>query len=120
MNIYLGHASSFDYQNELYKPIKASELNQQHHIEYPHDRDEIDSSKEQSQNVDLFVAEVSHPSTGLGIELGWADAAQVPILALHKTDAEPSSSIPALTDYILSYEDPREIPALIQGFIDQM
>jgi hypothetical protein len=74
MKIYVSHSTSFDFKEELYKPIRSSDLNSIHEIILPHE-----DSNEQFKTLDLFksggckliIAEVSYPSTGQGIELGW-------------------------------------------------
>jgi hypothetical protein len=50
------------------------------------------------------VAEVSHPSTGQGIELGRADSANIPIVCFHEADIEPSSSLRFVTKELVSYK----------------
>jgi len=43
-----------------------------HEIILPHDKRNL-ISKDIIKKCNLFIAEVSFPSTGLGIELGWAN-----------------------------------------------
>lgn len=57
-----------DYKNNLYDPIKRSKLYIQHRFIFPHDGIDV-NSRESLKEVDLFIAEVSEPATGLGIEL---------------------------------------------------
>ena len=94
MRIYVGHASSFDYLNELYLPLKKSLLWQQREFILPHEfsKEPCDSKKIICQ-CDLMLAEVSYPSTGLGIELGWANSNNIPILGIYKTGCKISSSL---------------------------
>ncbi len=72
MKIYIAHSRNFDFQNELYKPIRQSPLNNEHSFVLPHENsDEPFNSKEYLEDkADLLIAEVSDPATGLGIELG--------------------------------------------------
>ena len=73
MNIYISHSSSYDYENEIYKPIKESELAAIHKFFLPHEPENIDvDAKHELKQTDVLVAEVSLPSTGQGIELGQA------------------------------------------------
>lgn len=119
MKIYIAHSSAFDYQNELYQPILKSDLPKKHHITLPH----LDSavpifdSKPIIKDSDLFIAEVSYPSTGMGIEMGWAVACQVPILALYKFDTRPSSSIKIVTNSIIPYETQDDLIQKITNYI---
>ena len=60
----------------------------------PHGRDQkIHHTKEDIESSDLIVAEVSIPSTGSGIELGWANAAGKPIIAFHQGTQVISPSV---------------------------
>jgi hypothetical protein len=99
MKIYIGHSSSFNYQDNLYNPLRNSDLNEKHAIVLPHeDSEEPFNSKDYLKNrCDVFVAEVSEASTGLGIELGWADQYEIPILCIHRASSKPSSSISQVT-----------------------
>jgi hypothetical protein len=99
MKIYIGHSSSFNYQDNLYNPLRNSDLNEKHAIVLPHeDSEEPFNSKDYLKNrCDVFVAEVSEASTGLGIELGWADQYEIPILCIHRESSKPSSSISQVT-----------------------
>lgn len=99
MKIYIGHSSSFNYQDNLYNPLRNSDLNEKHAIVLPHeDSEEPFNSKDYLKNrCDVFVAEISEASTGLGIELGWADQYEIPILCIHRESSKPSSSISQVT-----------------------
>lgn len=89
-------------------------------IVLPHeDSDEpFDSKKFLREDCDLFVAEVSKASTGLGIELGWADIYDISIVCVHREDADISSSLSAVSDEIMSYEDTEELVELIGKVVE--
>lgn len=110
MKIYVTHSSGFDYQNELYRPLRESDLNNQHEIALPHEfsTDQF-NSKEYMKQCDLIVAEASFPSTGQGIELGWANLYEIPIVCVHKQGAKLSSSIKGISDVFLEYGDSQEM-----------
>ena len=64
------------------------------------------------RECDLFVAECSHPSIGLGIEIGLAISQKKPILAVAKTDAIVSrmlQGIPAKNFTFMRYNSIEEI-----------
>lgn len=104
MRIYLAHASSFDFQNELYNPLKKSLVFTQHTFILPHDEGKKTiSSKEIIASCDLVIAEVSFPSTGLGIELGWADDLKKSIVGIYREGVVYSSALNVLTDTFFSY-----------------
>ncbi|MFB6216879.1 MAG: hypothetical protein ABEJ72_07940 [Candidatus Aenigmatarchaeota archaeon] len=69
---------------------------------------------------DLVVADVSRPSTGLGIELGWADFFQVPILLIAEEGAEPSRSLEAVGDEIRFYEDGADMVKIVSLKIEKL
>lgn len=103
MNIYISHAGSYDYENELYKPIKKSELYSQHRFFLPHEPENADIAAKDELDTDLFVAEVSYPSTGQGIELGLASTKGIQIVCFYRAGAKPSSSLRFVTDDIIEY-----------------
>lgn len=111
MKIYVSHSRKFAFKEELYAPLRASRLNAQHHIILPHESSDEDlfPSGDIIPTCDLVIAEVSFPSTGQGIELGWAHAAGVPIVCIHKQGSQPSNSLTAVTDVFLWYDDPKEV-----------
>ncbi|HUD44891.1 MAG TPA: hypothetical protein VMR41_05080 [Patescibacteria group bacterium] len=108
MTIYFSHSKSFDYKKELYEPLRNSELAKHHCFIFPHDEsDNPYGTKElfQSKNCDLVVAEVSFPATGQGIELGWAEMLQIPIVCLYKKDAKVASSLRIISSKFIEYKD---------------
>lgn len=110
MKIYISHSGNYDYENELYKPLKGSELFKEHDIFLPHEPDNVDTpAQEVLKQTDLLVAEVSFPSTGQGIELGLANAADVRIVCFYKDGAKPSGSLRFITDKIVKYTDGQEL-----------
>lgn len=105
MKIYVCHSRNFDFKNELYKPLKESGLAE---FIFPHEQiSESFNSKEllEGHGVDYVLAEVSYPSTGQGIELGWADIFGVPIVCFYKTDTTPAASLKIITDKMIEYGD---------------
>ncbi|GJM06390.1 MAG: hypothetical protein DHS20C10_01240 [marine bacterium B5-7] len=116
MKIYLIHASGYDFDNALYQPLKTSALVTKHHFVFPHEKKET-RSKAIIEDCDLVIAEVSYASTGSGIELGWADMLNVPMLCLHQSNRKPSSAIPLLTHHVLAYEKASDIPDVIESWI---
>ena len=92
-----------------------SNLSIEYEIMLPHrDEDKPFSSKEFLKSCDLMIAEVSHPSTGLGIELGWADFLKVDIICIYKTGSKISNSIKTITDKFIEYNNSDEMIALLE------
>lgn len=113
MNIYVSHSRHFfDYKKELYAPLQDSALAKKHQFIFPHSESDAPfNSKEkmQSGEFDLILAEVSFPATGQGIELGWADFCNIPILCIYKKGQKVGGSLRALTDKILEYNDSSDL-----------
>jgi nucleoside 2-deoxyribosyltransferase len=103
MKIYIAHSKSFDYQTELYQPIKASPLFSQHEFIFPHETDMFINSKAIIKQCDLVIAEVSFPTIGEGIELGWADDAKIPVVCIYRENAKISQSLNTITSIQLPY-----------------
>jgi hypothetical protein len=117
MEIYVGHSSSINFENELYRPLEQSQVSQRFNLVLPHkDNDQpFNSKKFLGEECDLFVAEVSEASTGLGIELGWADLFDVPILAVYGEGSDPSNSIKVVADEIKVYSGTNDLINIIEN-----
>lgn len=120
MKIYIGHSRSFDYQKELYDPIRQNPELSKYDIILPHENASSKANpKSFYQNLGLFIAEVSYPATGLGIELGWASFGNTPIVAISKAGAKVSGSIHAVTDEFYQYSSEAELVKIIREIIQQ-
>lgn len=100
--IYAAHTTKFDYLNEYYAPLKKIKG---FRFIFPHEKSSEPTfdSKEVIRSCDAFVAEVSYPSTGSGIEIGRAEAYGVPVLFLHKKGAKISSSLKFVSGNFIEY-----------------
>lgn len=116
MRIYVGHSSSIRFKEELYKPIRDSELNSQHEFILPHETSDLpQNSKEQMNTIDLMIAEVSASSIGLGIELAWAQEANIPVVAIHKEGTRVSTAVQTITKRIYPYQKETLIETIRQN-----
>lgn len=114
MRIYIAHAGSFDFEQKLYGPLRNSPLWNEHEFVLPHaDRSDV-NSKEIIATCDLVIAETSHPSTGEGIELGWADAAGIPVVCIHESGSKPSGALRHVTSSIHEYNGSAEMLNIIE------
>lgn len=116
MNVYISHSTGFDYKEELYAPLKEGLDGYTMFLPHEHSDIAVDT-KQILQDSDLIVAEVSYPSTGQGIELGWGNEAGVPIVCVHHTDAKPSSSLRIVSDAFIEYSSPKELALRLQQFL---
>lgn len=109
MKIYVAHSRQFDFKNDLYRPLQQSSLTKSHQFIFPHQNDTFINSKPIIKNCDLVIAEISYPSIGEGVELGWANDAGVKIIcAYHKGSPKPSS-LSLLTDTFVIYQQPDDL-----------
>ncbi|MFQ5492977.1 MAG: hypothetical protein ACE5DX_02335 [Candidatus Dojkabacteria bacterium] len=120
MKIYVSHSSNFDYKVELYAPIRESELNKVHRFTLPHeDSDEQYDSRTEMPEFGMVLAEVSFPSTGQGIELGWADSETIPIVCIYKTGAKISGALEVISDVFIDYDDSQDMIIKFTDFLAQ-
>lgn len=118
MKLYFAHSRHFDYQLELYLPLRESPLNDQHEIVLPHDPPGKDEkSRDEIKGCNIVFAEVSLPGTGLGMELGWADAAGVPIVCLYKSGSQVSNSLAYITETFIEYTDSKDLVEKITRYL---
>ena len=117
MKIFISHSRVYDFNSELYIPLKNSVLSSEHTFIYPHEDVKQISSKKMIEDCDLLLAEVSFPSTGMGIELGWADMLEKRIIAIHKDDTHPSPSLQEVTKMFISYTDPQDMIEKLGGYL---
>lgn len=112
MKIYVSHSSKIDYQKDLYEPLRNSELAKVHEFLFPHERSlDLFPTRElfSKQGCDLVFAEVSFPSHGQGVELGWAYDDGIRIIMASKPDAKLSSVLPELCKEMLTYTDAADL-----------
>lgn len=107
---YVTHSSGFDYQNELYVPLKESALSNKVKLILPHDmQTEPHNSEDWIREADLILAEVSYPSTGQGIELGWANKLGKQIVCIYRQGSKPSSSLKFVCREMIEYADNNDL-----------
>lgn len=118
MKIYIGHSRDFDYEKELYLPIRTDSELEKNVFVLPHENGRsMNWGREFYDQLDLFIAEVSFPGTGLGIELGWAYDSKVPIVCISKRGVKVSSSLRAVSDQFYEYSNPEELCQVIKSVI---
>lgn len=111
MKIFVAHASAFNFKENLYEPIRASELSRAHEFILPEEEKYSGTwnTKEAIESCNLLIADASIPSTGAGIEMGWANAKGIPLLVIHQKGSAPSSVVTYLTDTVIEYENPADL-----------
>lgn len=112
MKIYIGHSKKFNFKEELYLPIRESKLNSEHEMILPHEIDEETSvfiTKDIIKTCDLMIAEVTFPATGLGIELGWANTFERPIICIYRKGSQISGSLKVVCKNFIEYTDKKDL-----------
>ncbi len=118
MKIYIAHSRAFDYQAKLYAPIRNAANLPQADIILPHEFSEkSNNTRESYASLDLMIAEVSYPATGLGIELGWAYDSNVPIVCISQKGARVSGSLQAVTKQFYEYNDGDDLVRVVGEII---
>jgi nucleoside 2-deoxyribosyltransferase len=121
MKIFVAHSSDIDFETKLYVPLRESVLNSDHEILLPQEsgsKDEI--TREMINGCDVLVADVSRPSLGTGIEIGWADAASVPVIAIFEEGSKVSFSIDnAVTDRF-EYSDAQDLINKLETTLEKL
>lgn len=108
MKIYLSHSSAYNYEHKLYQPIKNSTLMNSNEILFPHES-KLTNTKDYIKTCDIVIAETSLPSTGQGIELGWAESFGVPIICFYEKGATITTSLEFITNNIIEYESSTDL-----------
>ena len=117
MKIFVSHSNEFDYGNELYKPIRFSQLNKEYEFFLPHEDGTSVNTQEIIKNSDLILAEVSFPSTGQGIELGWANFSKIPVVCFYKENKKISGSLKYLTQDFFTYSDSKDFISKLESVL---
>lgn len=118
MIIYVSHSKSFDYKNELYYPLKS--LVDKCDFIFPHENSSSAYPTKklfQEKKCDFILAEVSYPATGQGIELGWADMMNVPVICINKKGLSISGSLRLITTQFYEYTNTHELLEIVKGHI---
>lgn len=91
--IFVAHSSTLDFQRELYQPIQELSLLSKFDFNLPLLDGVYKTTLDDIKNSDIVIAEVSYASTGMGIELGWANILEKPIIVFAKTGTKISRSL---------------------------
>jgi hypothetical protein len=114
MKIYFAHSANSEFEKNY--PLLKKSFNKKVGFVFPYDkRAKPINSRQEIKNCDLIFAEVSHPSTGLGIELGWADSFKKKIICFHKKGSKISRSLKIISKTIIDYKNAKDLVARISG-----
>lgn len=112
MKLFIAHASAFPYEEKVYAPVRGLCERDGHEAVFPQDGAYGPRNwRESITGADAFVLDASVPSTGAGIEAGWASAAGVPVIAVHEKGSVPSTVVAYIAAAIVEYDGPEDLSA---------
>lgn len=118
--IYIAHSKEIDYLNQLYIPLRNADFLKDYLLILPHEKDANSSNtRDFYKGIDIFIAEVSKPGIGLGIEIGWIYDENKPIYCIYKSGTKASKSIYTVTNNIYEYNDTNEMLDIIKEIIQK-
>ncbi len=109
MKIFVAHSSNFEYGRYLYAPLRSSSLAREHTLVLPMEKAPTGDTKADILSSTIVIAEVSHPSTGMGIELGWADSAGIPIVCIYLEGSKPSPALKGISAIFVQYSGAKDM-----------
>ena len=118
MKIYVGHSKKYDYKNLIYKPLLNSKLAENSDFILPHASEETFNSKEIIEQSDLFIAEISEPSLGLGIEIGRAEIKGKKILCICNDENKVPTSLKYVNVDVIIYHNTEDMVNKIEEYIN--
>lgn len=117
IKVYVSHSTEFDFEKELYRPLKRLKGFE---LIFPHESSKkSESSKEIIKGCSAVIAEVSHPSHGVGVEIGWADSFEMPIIFIFKKGTKVSSSLKFISGKFIEYENVEDIVPKIEKILEE-
>ena len=122
MHIRIGHSTAFDFKTELYAPLRAMALPPDVVLSRPHETTDAGSCTLSffEDGCALFIAEVSYASTGLGMEIGYADLLGIPVVCIHRNDMKPSSSLQRVAKKFLAYDTAEELQEHVSALLQEL
>ena len=120
MKILVTHSSDFDFQNKLYKPLRSSALNNKYELRLPQEGGREKLTKDIIKECIAVIAECSLPSTGQGIELGWANAYNIPIICIYEKGGKISNALRYVSDTFIEYGDEAEMIEKLKEHLDKI
>lgn len=71
-------------------------------------------------NADFLIAELTTKSIGVGIEIGYAYAKEIPIIYLRKNESEYSTTASGSSTYIIEYENEYDLRKSMEKLLVQL
>jgi len=120
MKILVTHSSDFDFRHKLYKPLRDFTLNSKYELLLPQEAGREKLTKDIIKECVAVIAECSLPSTGQGIEIGWADAFNIPIICIHEKGSKISNALHYVSDTFIEYNNEVEMIEKLQKYLGKL
>jgi hypothetical protein len=73
---------------------------------------------EEIKKSDVMLVEISEKGVGLGIEIGYAFAVDVPIILMARLGSDISNTVRGICKEVFFYKDTEDIPNLIKDMFE--
>lgn len=120
MKVLVTHSSNFDFRNKLYKPLRAYSLNDKYEFILPQESGKEKMTLDTIKECGAVIAECSLPSTGQGIELGWANVCKVPIICIYEKGSKVSSALHYVSNTFIEYSNSLEMLESLQKQLEKI
>ncbi len=70
--------------------------------------------------ADLQIAVVTYKAIGVGIEIGYAAALDMPVIVVRSVDAEPSTTAEGIADAVIVYDTPADLHARLEALLGEL
>jgi hypothetical protein len=104
MKIFVSHSTKSNFEDELYKPLRDSELAAENEFVFPHETGAQIVIKDVIRDCDLVIAECTQTDFEQGLELGWANGAYVTTVCFYKTGTQIPESLHAVSENVIAYD----------------
>ena len=76
-----------------------------YHFKETEEKKMMQTAFQKIDNSDFLIADLTHQSIGVGIELGYAHAQQIPVLYIRKKGSKLSTTAAGSADFIMTYKN---------------
>ncbi len=84
------------------------------------EKEMMETAFNEIDNTDFLIAELTTKSIGVGIEIGYAFAKEIPIIYLRKKNAEYSTTASGSSNYIVEYENEFDLIESMEKLLNQL
>lgn len=113
MKIYFAHSKQLENPQQIYSRLESLT---EHNFIFPYkDSSNPINSKEIIKSIDLIITEVSYASTGLGVEIGWAESFNKPVICVYKKGSVISNSLKLIKAQLIEYSNIDELEQILKN-----